>query len=657
MECEEECEGVIDDIFGGDEENSYGGEEESFAGGPKDKFDYLTFKKQREEPTVTRLQQDSVKTTKEYREMSYYFQAKGEQTYKIEANIFWIDLAKHLLGDRASPFLSQNFVYVKNQHLPFVVAFTDLSQAAPSPKFETVEGETYLTLSGGHALLYLKHLKEREAIQDTTNTVLCAQKWFDKDERFEYNLESGRNEEKAIDFFLTGKVYGSQVVVTNVSSVEQKIQVITEVPEGAIPLIKNDFHQHLDLKLNQFSTHTFEFYFYFPSKGNFTYCPACVTRDGKKVTTQATSLVITVLDEPPKKTELKNIKDILAQGSKQDILKFMEKENITNPKIFNFNDIYWLLRDEDFYKDAVKILKEKMIFNPVVWSYSIHYGDITTFFELMGIAPVNSIEQLDIFYFNNESKEHPLELKGFKFLEYHPILNARFHQLSSNDNSILNKQFLENYTQFLKYLFEKRQLIDIKDKLILTYYLLLQERIDEAFSIYSNIPADSPELVPLSLQYDYMGAYFDLYKGMPSFKTAKAICERYFDYPVTMWRTRFVEIANQLAEIEGEVAETKHDASKETKQSDQEILTGTLDGSEIVIQYANIASSKVELFEIDLEVLFSLYAFRTNEFDKLVFSEPHHAETIHLIHNSTQQIHKYIIPKPFSNKNVLVKVA
>jgi hypothetical protein len=653
--CERNCDDDSSDSRC-DEEMSGGCEENITISSAKENFDYMIFKKNRPDPSVTRLQQDSLKTTKEYREMAYYFQPKGDAFYKIEANVFWVDLAKHLIGDRSSPFLSQNFVYVQNQHIPFVVAFTDLNQIAPTPKYETLEGETYLTLTGGHALLYLKHFKEREAVQDNSNTVLCAQKWFDKGERFEYNLETGRNEEKSVDFFLTGRVYGSQVVVTNVSSIEQKIQIITEIPQGSIPIIKNDFRQHLDLKLGQFSTHTFEFYFYFPGKGDFTYCPACVTRDGKKVAIQTASQQVVVLDEPPKKIELKSIKDILAQGSKEDILNFMRKENITNPKIFNFCDIYWLLRDEEFYREALKILKEKLIFNPVVWSYSINYGDVPTFFELMNTAPVSVIEQLGLFYFNNESQENALELQGFKFLEYHPILNARFHQLSANDNSILNQQFLDTYTHFLKYLFEKNHLVNTKDKLILVYYLLLQDRIDEAFSIYSNIPDDSAEISPLILQYDYMGAYFDLYKGMPAFKKAKAICEKYFDYPVTSWRTRFIEIANQLAEIEGETAEVKADVSTENKKNDQEILSGTLDGAEVVIQHANISSAKVELFEIDLEVLFSLYSFRTHEFDKLVFSEPHFTESIQLPLSSIQLSHKYAIPKPFNGKNVLVKV-
>jgi hypothetical protein len=651
-----------DDDSSGNQED---GSEDSHPG-KKDKkdgkqyYNYMTLKKRRQEVTVTRLQQASLKVTKEYREMGYFFQPKTAseplKNYKIDSNLFWIDLAKHLLSNKGQPFISQNFIYVDSQHIPFVVAFMDLSHAIPAQNFTTEGTETELTLKGGNALLFLKHLKERDAIIDSTNTVLTAQKWFDKEERFEYNLETSQNEEKTINFFLTGKIYGSQVVVTNVSSVEQKVQVITEVPQGAIPVIKNDFHQSLDWKLNQFSTQTFEFYFYFPQKGQYTYCPACVTRDGKKVQIQTSSLDLSVLDEPPKKTELKNIKDILAQGSKEDILAFMRKENITNPKVFNFGDVYWLLRDEQFYVESLKILREKMIFNPVVWSYSLLHGDVNTFFEIIGMAPEDSNQNMDLYYFNNENSSHPLELKGFKFLEYHPIFNARFHQLANEGTSILNKQFHDTYKNFLKYLFEKRHLVTLEDKLVLTYYLLLQDRIDEAFSIYSAIPADAPNLAPFTLQYDYMGAYFDLYKGMPEFAKAKAICERYFDYPVVSWRTMFIEIANQLAEIDGETTDNKPAAAAEVKTGDQEILKASLNGPDINIEFGNLNSVKLEFFQVDLEVLFSLYAFRTSEFDKLVFSEPHHTESIPLTHSSSLQFHKYTIPDPFRARNVLVKV-
>ena len=355
---------------------------------------------------------------------------------------------------------------------------------APTQKFTSEEGETYLTLENGTGLLFLKHLKERDQVPDTSNTVLVAQKWFHKTERFEYNPETGVNEEKIISYFLKGQLYGCQVVVTNVSSVEQKIQVITEIPKGSIPVYHNDIHQSLDYTLAAFSTRTNEFYFYFPNSGKYTYCPACVTREGKKVHVQASSTELTVLDEPPKKTELKSIKDILAQGSKEDILAFMRRENINNLKIFLFDDIYWLLRDEQFYKECLQILKDKLIFDEVVWSYAIYHGDVPTLFEYLQSQSAKpsstTASTLICLYFNNSSfktTQVSLKLNFFKFLEYHPIVNPRFHQLSKEKSSILNQQFFETYVRFLKFYFERGDEAAAEERLILTYYLLLQDRI------------------------------------------------------------------------------------------------------------------------------------------------------------------------------------
>jgi hypothetical protein len=38
--------------------------------------------------------------------------------------------------------------------------------------------------------------------------------------------------------------------------------------------------------------------------------------------------------------------EILSKGSKADILNFVATKNIQNPKIFSFNDIYYLLKDK-----------------------------------------------------------------------------------------------------------------------------------------------------------------------------------------------------------------------------------------------------------------------------------------------------------------------
>ena len=154
-----------------------------------------------------------------------------------------------------------------------------------------------------------------------------------------------------------------------------------------------------------------------------------------------------------------------------------------------------------------------------------------------------------------------------------------------------------------------------------------------------------------------MGAYFDLYKGMPTFTKAKAICEKYFDYPIVSWRSLFIEIANQLAELEGETAEKKVSKKVEETQGDSEILKGTMIDSAVEADYANITEIKVELFEVDLEVLFSLYPFRTNEYDQLIFSHPHHVLTVKTDKSSLMRHTSIALPEAFAKKNLLVKIS
>jgi hypothetical protein len=67
--------------------------------------------------------------------------------------------------------------------------------------------------------------------------------------------------------------------------------------------------------------------------------------------------------------------EILSKGSKEDILNFISIKNIMNPNIFRFSDIYYLLKDKDFYIKVLAILRSRKIFDYTTWSFSIKHGD------------------------------------------------------------------------------------------------------------------------------------------------------------------------------------------------------------------------------------------------------------------------------------------
>jgi len=89
-----------------------------------------------------------------------------------------------------------------------------------------------------------------------------------------------------------------------------------------------------------------------------------------------------------------------------------------------------------------------------------------------------------------------------------------------------------------------------KDLLVLGYYLILQDRLEEASRMLAKIGEEGRTEV--QLQYDYFASYLDLNNGFPDFLTARRLCEKYLDYPVISWRNYFYDIANLLAEFDGE---------------------------------------------------------------------------------------------------------
>lgn len=75
------------------------------------------------------------------------------------------------------------------------------------------------------------------------------------------------------------------------------------------------------------------------------------------------------------------------------------------------------------------------------------------------------------------------------------------------------------------------------------YYLLLQDRIDEASNL---IKSYSGQTGPYKLQFDYIQCFLDMYEGFPNFGKARKIVQDYREYPISSWRVLFEEIEKTL---------------------------------------------------------------------------------------------------------------
>src|SRR5262249_58652917 len=97
----------------------------------------------------------------------------------------------------------------------------------------------------------------------------------------------------------------------------------------------------------------------------------------------------------------------------------------------------------------------------------------------------------------------------------------------------------------LKTLTYRNELSDA-DLLAVVYYLLLQDRIEEAQGAFARV---NPERVETKLQYDYCAAYLAFFDDDPI--RARSIAAKYAGHPVDRWRNAFAAIAAQLDEAAG----------------------------------------------------------------------------------------------------------
>ena len=83
--------------------------------------------------------------------------------------------------------------------------------------------------------IFQKSLKEFNSDREETD-ILISQKYVDPSNVYDYNEKTKRRTIKQVTEFLPRKVYMGRVAITNSGESEWDLQVIAEIPKGAIPV-------------------------------------------------------------------------------------------------------------------------------------------------------------------------------------------------------------------------------------------------------------------------------------------------------------------------------------------------------------------------------------------------------------------------------------
>jgi hypothetical protein len=580
--------------------------------------------------------------TMEWVESNYYHLPIVEQVPALIAvNEFWKDLSAH---DPQQPFLATSMAEPTHNFHEMLMAISLLDLPFEAKEHKTEFVGVKMTLSAASPMIvYHEEIQQADKVAENT-PILVSQNFFRHGDR--HRMVNGEQVDKFVtDEFLVDVVYGCHLVVTNPTSSRKKVEVLLQVPTGALPVQNGQFTRSVHMDLQPYHTNTLEYFFYFPLPGKFAHYPVQVS-DREQVLAFAAPFEFNVV------RELTNIDkqswDYISQhGSEEDVLNFLKTENVL---AVNLDRIAWRMQDKAFFKTVTTLLAARHIYNHTLWSYGIKHDDPSAIRQYLQFAQ-EFVAQCGEWLDSPLLKIDPVVRKLYEFMEYRPLVNARVGQLG-REREILNDRFYEQYQRLMKILSYRAALND-EELLAVTYYLLLQDRVAEAIEFFDRVDADK---LRETLQYDYCAAYIGFSRGEPA--KSKQIAAKYADYPVERWRELFANVVNQADEIERPEARVADDEDRTQVQTAQAARSPSLDfsleGKQVRLDFQNLRSVTVNYYLMDIELLFSRNPFVQGESKQFENIVPNVVEVVDLPEKGNR--HTFAIPPQLAGGNVLVEI-
>ena len=580
--------------------------------------------------------------TKEWAENNYYHLTMDRQGPElVTINAFWRDFAEH---QGPSPFLSTHIAKASRNCTEMILALAvvDLPFVANEHAID-YEGTRMTVRAGSPAIVFHKEIKPANPATDKT-PLLVSQNYFRADDRYRYE-GAERFDKYVTEEFLVATTYLCQVVLTNPTSASQKLDLLLQIPRGALPVQDGFFTRGVHLRLEPFGTQSLEYRFYFPAPGELVHYPVHVSKNERLIAAAAPTTLKVV--QRLSKVDETSWGYLSQRGEPQQVVRFLRDNNIER---VNLEKIAWRMGDRGFYDQIIALLTERHVYDHTLWSYGLLHNDVGNIGEYLQHED-SFLGQCGLFIDSTLVAFDPAARGIYEHLEYAPLVNARAHQLRGR-HSILNNRFAEQWERFLAVLDYKPHLTS-DDLLAVVYYLLLQDRVDDAIEVFQRV--DSAQITT-SLQYDYLRSFLEFFSGRPG--TAREYAAPYESYPVDRWRKLFCNVLAQLDEIESPVEKPVDDADRTQRQthlaSTQPSFELTVENNAVTISYQNLAQCRVNTYLMDIELLFSRQPFVQQQSDQFTFIKPKHFDVLDLPQDRNEWV--FDLPEQFRGANVIVEI-
>ena len=669
-------------------------------------------------------------TTKEYQERNYWadLQEGPHKRPRVEDGALWADFARHLsqlfaakkdVG--AAPFLSSQLTSPTSSFTDVMAALSVLDlpfASARSPALIARPGQSQLVITAQTAVLVVRQ-EQQPARKSDKPLISVSANYYDVLDRYTDPFASSPSasapasdaellqpddahaaQEKPVTEFTAGRTYACRAVLFNPSAARVRVRVLQQVPEGAVAVGGGLSRLSRPLHLDSVSSSVFSFQFYFPAFGSFPHQAVQVSsRD--VVVGWSEPVLLPVRPKSAMAVDLTSWSHIAASATDDVVLHHLAQPS-TNVRALDWSAIAWRWRArKDFWLKCVAIARERLAFDHVLFAYSLHYRHADTL--RLWLPTVGSVvEQAGPFMLSPllrvDAESEVVDT--YRFLEYRPLISSRAHPLGQLDRAgaeggrgvlIQNREFRQQYTAFLQYTaFRYADVAQWEDKhrLQLCYYLLLQDRVDEALERFAAIAVSAQSADDgrgLRVHFDYLAAYLALYSE-PS--AALSIAKRYQQFPVAKKRRLFEAIEEQVAEITTKHRDPADDASErpptkdhedaDTRDREMDALAATeptLDfvvaGEDVAVTCTNVKQLTMAVHVMDLEPLFSSNPFLNSEgaLSSSASSAPSSSPFLYLVPNAQQVVElpatrsaapiQHVVPLPaaFRQANLLVSLS
>jgi hypothetical protein len=580
--------------------------------------------------------------TQEWAENNYYKLTVDQQgPGLVTINRFWRDYARH---DDRSPFLSRHLAEASRNFTEAMCALSVLDLPFEPSKPETIFTGARMELKPkDRAIVFHREIKPAEASPEKV-PVLVSQNFLRDSDRFRYEGEE-RFDKYVTEEFLVHVVYVCQVVLTNPTSSTHKLDLLLQVPVGALPA-KNGFQtKGVHVELAPYAAQKLEYAFYFPAAGTYEHYPVHVSRN-EQLVASATPWPLKVVERLSKVDE--SSWEYLSQHADHPAtMRYLEEHNVDR---LDLAKVAWRMRDEKFYGPALDLLAKRHVYHDVLWSYSVHHKDAVRARDYV-LHQEDWLRRCGLRLDDGALSVDPVARGWHEHLEYAPLVNARAHRLGAA-RKILNDRFAAQYARLMSILRYRAKAND-DDLLAVTYYLFLQDRVEEALATFDRVRRDA---IDAKIQYDYLKVYAEFYRERP--KAARAVAEKYRDYPVERWRKLFGNALAQLDEIEGEGAAVVDPEDRDQRQGRLAATASSFDFSiedrTVTLRFQNLERVRVNYYRMDLELLFSRQPFVPEQSDRFGFIMPNRADDVALPKKGG--VHAFPLPAEFNGANVVFEV-